>query len=141
MYKAVYCIITAFILCGVAGCSGDYYRDYLEEQAGFTLPSNSTGEQHFTASDLAFTSHYTLPLDSVDAFAGEAGLAAEPPCRWDPILFAEELPSPWNTIPEEGSYLYGAGTSGWNSWDIVLNTVTGDMWVTVYYTDTSGDPP
>jgi len=124
-----------------AGCSGgDYYRNYLEEQAGFTLPGNTSSEKHFTGSDLAFTSHYTIPPESVYAFAGEAGLTVVQPDGWDPIQFVEELPSPWNLIPEQGSFLYGAGSSGWNSWDIILNAKTGDLWSTVYYTDASGDP-
>ena len=125
-----------------AGCFNDnYYRIYLEEQAGFTLPPNTSNEKHFTGSDLAFTSHYTIPLDSINIFAGEAGLSVEPPDGWDPILFTEELPPPWNNIPELGSFLYGAGSSGWNSWDMLLNANTGDLWATVYYTDASGDPP
>lgn len=126
----------------LSGCfKEDYYRSYLEEQAGFTLPQNTTNENHFIASDLAFTSHYTLPLDSVYSFSGRAGLSMNPPNSWDPILFTEELSPPWDLIPEQGSFLYGAGSSGWNSWDILLNADTGDLWATVYYTDASGDPP
>ena len=134
------CLMPVYLL--FSGCiSKDYYRSYLEEQAGFSLPGNTSDEKHFTGSDLAFTSHYTIPLDSVYRFAGEAGLSVEPPDGWDPILFTEELPPPWNNIPELGSFLYGAGSSGWNSWDMLLNANTGDLWATVYYTDASGDPP
>ncbi len=135
-------LLPAVVMVIALGCvSGDYHMNYIEEHAGFTFPRGTKNVEHFTDSDLAFTSHFTVPLDSVYTFAGEAGLSVEKPCRWDPVLFLEELPSPWDSIPAEGSFLYGSGSSGWNSWDIILNAESGDMWVTMYYTDASGDPP
>lgn len=138
-WKVLLPVLAATLLVGCV--TGDYHMKYLEEQAGFKFPGGTTNVEHFTGSDLAFTSHYTIPSDSVYTFAGEAGLSVEQPCRWDPILFLEELPAPWDSIPDTGDFLYGFGSSGWNSWDILLDAGTGNMWVTVYYTDASGDPP
>jgi len=125
----------------VAGCSDDYYREYLEKRAGFVLPDGVRNVEHFTGSDIAFTSHYTIPVDSIQVFAESAGLRSEPTDKWDPILFTEQLTGPWNIIPESGSFLYGTGTMGWNSWDLILEMETGDLWTTMYFTDASGDPP
>lgn len=123
------------------GCAEDYHREYLEDLLMTDLPAGAFNVEHFTDSDLAFTSHYTLPEEAVHVFASEAGMVPAPPSNWESPILTEELSAPWQLIPEEGSFLYGAGTTGWNSWDMQIDENTGDLWVTVYYTDMSGDQP
>lgn len=139
--KGFFCIAALYSAIALSGCGGDYHRKYLEDNAGIRLPGGVSNVVHCTCSDIAFTSHYTIPPDSIGAFASNACLRESPASTWDPVLFLEELPRPWNTIPESGSFLYGCGSSGWNSWDILLDAETGEMWVTMYYTDASGDQP
>lgn len=138
--RCLLCTLSLSVILAV-GCGGDYYQSYLEEHAGFLLPDNTCNVVHFTGSDIAFTSHYTIPADSMAVFALRAGLRTEKPLGWTQILFTDELPPPWCSIPENGSFMYGTGRSNWNRWDILLDTDTGDLWATMYYTDASGDAP
>ncbi len=132
-------IFAAAIL--LTGCSGDYHRDYLEDLLEVKLPCGTSNVEHFTGSDIAFTSHYTLPSGAVMEFASATGMLPEPPVDWGMPILTEELPAPWETIPDQGTFHYASGSSGWNRWDMILNEETGDLWTTVYYTDASGDHP
>lgn len=129
------------LLLLTASCGSDYYRGYLEEHAGFTFPKGTVGMEHFTGSDIAFTSFCVIPSDSLEGFIAAAGLGPSAPGEWDPILHAEELSVNGTTVPVTGNLYYGAGSSGWNSWDLLLDRDTGRFWATVYFTDASGDPP
>ena len=132
-------LFAAFLL--LLGCGGDYYQSYFERAASITLPKGLSNVVHFTESDIAFTSHYTIPADSLDTFTKQLFLQNEPPENWMPILFLEELPKPLDEIPEEGIILYCTGSNNWNSWDILLHRESCSMWVTVYYTDVARDSP
>ena len=133
-----YSFLTLLLLLA---CTEDYYQDFFERAACIELPSCVSNVEHFTESDIAFTSHYTIPADSVDIFAVQLNFQSEPPEDWTEILFTEELPVPWNDISEEGIILYCTGANNWNRWDILLHTDSGSLWVTMHYTDASGDPP
>lgn len=122
-------------------CSGDYYQSYFERAASIKFPSALSNVVHFTESDIAFTSHYTIQVDSLEAFAEQFTFQAELPEDWMPILFVEQLPQPWDDIPEDGIILYCTGSNNWNSWGILLHKRSCSMWVTVYFTDATGDPP
>ena len=122
-------------------CGGDYHQNYFERVSGIKLPSGLSNIQHYTESDIAFTSHYTVPVDSAFIFASQFGFQNEPPVDWFSILFIEELSEPWNDIPEDGIILYCTGSNNRNRWDILMHPESGSMWVTVYYTDAGGDPP
>ncbi len=132
-------LFVAFLI--LLACSGDYYQSYFERAACIKLPAGLSNVAHFTESDIAFTSHYTIPEDSIDGLSQELNLQPEPPEDWMPILFVEELPKSLHDIPEDGIILYCTGSNNWNSWDILLHLESCGMWVTVYYTDAGGDPP
>ncbi|MCD4708366.1 MAG: hypothetical protein K8S62_11600 [Candidatus Sabulitectum sp.] len=134
-------VFFSLLLLFWSACNRDYHQDYFERVACIELPAGVYDVEHFTGSDIAFSSHYTIPRDSIEELTVRLGLSSIPSDDWQPILFTEELSSPWDEIPLGGLVLYGSGASGWNSWDIILHTESASMWVTVYYTDASGDPP
>ncbi len=130
-----------FVLLFMLACRGDYYQSYFERAASIELPTGLSNVQHFTESDIAFTSHYTIPTESALIFASELEFQREAPEEWMSILFIEELSEPWNDIPDDGIMLYCMGSNNWNRWDILMHPESGSIWLTMYYTDAAGDSP
>lgn len=132
-------VIFPFLILFWSACGGNYHQDYFERTACIELPAGISDVEHFTGSDIAFTSHYTIPADSLEVVIARLELLPVLPDDWQPILFTEELSAPWNDIPEDGLILYCTGTNNWNSWDILLHTESAGLWITVYYTDAAGE--
>jgi hypothetical protein len=119
----------------------DSYRAYFAEHSGVRFPLRVTDVVHFTKVEFACSSHFSVPAKSRQTFIDNNHFAKIVPATWAPIFHLEDLPEPWNRLPQSGTLYYLTGADQSSAWDAVFHLESGSLWASIYYPDYHGDLP
>ena len=125
--------------------AGYYYikssERYIERITSIKLPVNTTAIK-IDETDWAIFSKFVIDKEKIPSFSQTCHLPALGKQEKHSLSFfmlMDSLNRP--SIDDSTEYGYVYDCKGKNAWHILLNKITGELWITVEFPDMSGDAP